>query len=311
MHTPVVAVVGSTMTDLVTYVDRAPEAGETVVGQRFMVGFGGKGANQAVMARRLGAQVAFVGCLGDDGYGDSYLAHLSDEGVDVAELRRQPGPSGVAPIWVEPDGTNRIIVVPGANGALSADQARGAILRLPQVHVVVGQLEVPQDATAAGLAAGRRRGAVTVLNPAPFAPVSADLLQHADWLVPNEVEFAALCRAHGVAEQPDAHDEAQVAALAAALDCGLVVTLGEAGAAVLVDSRVHRVPAPAATAIDTTGAGDGFVGAFAVGLAEGLDPLAAARLGCACASWSVEREGTQTSFPTTSQAAELRAGLAG
>ncbi|WP_426566578.1 ribokinase [Angustibacter sp. McL0619] len=312
MASPAIAVVGSTMTDLVTYVQRAPEAGETVVGDRFVVGYGGKGANQAVMARRLGASVAFVGCLGDDSYGDRYLAHLADEGVDVTAVHRVPCPSGVAPIWVEPDGTNRIIVVPGANDALTPSRAQQAVQQLSDVQVVVGQLEVPQAATAAGLAAARQRGAITVLNPAPYASVSAELLAQADWMVPNEVEFTELAREHqvGPADGADPRDEAQVRALAEVLGCGLVVTLGADGAAVLVGSQVHRVQAPAVRAVDTTGAGDGFVGAFVVGLAQGLDPLAAARLGCACASWSVERDGTQTSYPSAQQATELRTRLA-
>ncbi|GAA4352806.1 ribokinase [Angustibacter luteus] len=311
MTSPVIAIVGSTMTDLVTYVARAPAAGETVVGDRFVVGFGGKGANQAVMASRLGARVVFVGCLGDDAYGEAYHRHLADEGVDVGHLARRPGPSGVAPIWVEADGTNRIIVVPGANAALTAPDAATAVEGLDEVQVVVGQLEVPQAATAAGLAAARRRGAVTVLNPAPYSSVQPDLLAAADWVAPNEVEFAELAVEHGIcgADDADAHDDAQVQALGRALGCAVVVTLGPDGASVLVEGAVHRVPAPPTSAVDTTGAGDGFVGAFAVGLAEGLGAVEAARLGCACASWSVSREGTQTSYPSRDEGATIRASV--
>ncbi|GAB3596697.1 ribokinase [Angustibacter peucedani] len=306
---PHVVVVGSTMTDQVVYLDRAPAAGETVVGRRFVVGFGGKGANQAVMAARLGAHVRFVGCLGDDANGETYLAHLADEGVDVRALVRRPGPSGVAPIWVELDGTNRIVVVPGANDLVTADDARAAVASAEPVDVVVGQLEIPQAATAAGLAAGRERGATTVLNPAPFAAVDDALLAAADWLVPNEVEFAELAVQRGLVDDQgaaDPHDDIQVLALAAATGCAVVVTLGERGAALTLDGAVQRVAAPVVQAVDTTGAGDGFVGAFVVGLAEGLTPQQAASLACACASWSVQRDGTQTSFPTAAEAAGLR-----
>jgi ribokinase len=217
----------------------------------------------------------------------------------------------VAPIWVEPDGTNRIIVVPGANSALTAQDAAAAVEGLDDVRVVVGQLEVPQAATAAGLAAARRRGAVTVLNPAPYSSVRPDLLAEADWLVPNEVEFAELAVEHRICPpgEADARDDAQVLALGRALGCALVVTLGPDGAGVMVEGGVHRVPTPPTQAVDTTGAGDGFVGAFAVGLAEGLSAVEAARLGCACASWSVSREGTQTSYPSRDEGATIRATL--
>ena len=315
MDIPVVAVVGSTMTDLVTYVERAPGAGETVVGQRFVVGFGGKGANQAVMARRLGAQVAFVGCLGDDAYGTATCHTSRAEGVDVAELRRHARSErrradlGRARRH-QPDHRG-----PGSQRrAHGAPRPRCGLEGSDQVHVVVGQLEVPQAATAAGLAAGRQRGAVDRAQPGALrAGAAPTCWQQADWLVPNEVEFAALAVEHGVARaSADARDERPGRrARPTRWDAGWSSPWARTGAAVLVDGQVHRVPAPPARAVDTTGAGDGFVGAFAVGLAEGLHPLAAARLGCACASWSVEREGTQTSFPSTSEAAELRARLAG
>jgi ribokinase len=119
---PTVVVVGSATTDLVTYLDRVPEGGQTVLGQRFVTGFGGKGANQAVMARRLDVAVRFVGCVGDDDFGDRTLVHLREQGVGVADLERRPASSGVAPIWVEPDGTNRIVVVPGANGLVTPNR---------------------------------------------------------------------------------------------------------------------------------------------------------------------------------------------
>lgn len=306
---PAVVVVGSTMVDQVVYLARAPGPGETVMGDRFVVGFGGKGANQAVMATRLGADVAFVGCVGDDAHGELTLAHLAGEGVDVSALVRRPGASGVAPIWVEPDGTNRIVVVPGANGLVSPEDARSAVTARARADVVVGQLEIPQAATAAGLAVGRARGATTVLNPAPFAPVDDALLDAADWLVPNEVEFAGLAVQRGLVAALDAadpHDDAQVLALAAATGCAVAVTLGARGAALAVGDVVERVPAPAVTAVDSTGAGDGFVGAFVVGLAEGASPSQAARLACACAAWSVQRDGTQNSFPGPDDVTRLR-----
>ena len=305
-----VVVVGSTMTDMVAYVDRVPAAGETVVGARFVQGFGGKGANQAVMARRLGATVLMVNRVGDDALGEQTVANLRREGVDTSAVRRTPGTSsGVAPIWVEPDGTNRIIVVPGANDHLTADEARSAVESAAAVHVVVGQFEVPQEATAAGFAAARVRGAVTVLNPAPAADVSADLLAVTDWLVPNEVEFAHLARVVGLdaTGTADHVDAGAVAAVAERTGLRMAVTLGARGAVVVEPGGGPvEVSAPTVDAVDTTGAGDAFVGAFAFALGSGMTAADAAALGCRCASSSVTRPGTQTSFPVAADVGVAR-----
>jgi ribokinase len=172
---PAVLVVGSMNMDLVAYVDRVPGPGETVVGRRFQSGFGGKGANQAVMARLLGADVAFIGALGDDPYGAMTIEHFLDLGIDVTRITRVSGPSGVAPIWVEADGTNRIVVVPGANDLVTPDNAARAVAGAGRIDVCVGQFEVPQAATAAAFAVARAAGATTILNPAPAAAIEPTL----------------------------------------------------------------------------------------------------------------------------------------
>ena len=288
-----VVVVGSANVDLVAYVDRAPEAGETVLGSRFVVNMGGKGANQAVMAARLGADVAFVGCVGDDPYGREIRDALAGEGIDVDAVAVVPGSSGVAPIWVDRHGTNRIVVVPGANAALTADRAAAAVTAAVtgDATVVVGQLEVPPEATAAAFAAARARGATTVLNPAPALPVGDELLSRCDWVIPNEPEFGRLTGS-------DPADDDAVAAYAARLPAGVVVTRGAAGAVVCAGPGAApvRVAAPAVEAVDTTGAGDAFVGAFAVALARGDHPVTAATLACRCAALSVTHPGTQDSY---------------
>ncbi len=289
------------MIDLVAYAPRIPGPGETLVGDRFVMGFGGKGANQAVMARLLGAEVAMVNCVGDDTYGDMARSNLAGFGIDVAHVHTVPGASGVAPIWVEPDGTNRIIIIPGANHRLSADQAVAAVSGPGTPRVVVGQFEIPQPVTAAAFAAARATGAVTILNPAPGAALDPALLAVTDWVIPNQVELAHLVPG------PATSDDATLLAARERLGCGLVVTLGGAGAALVDAGRVHRIPAPAVTAVDTTGAGDAFVGAFAFGLATGMDTGAATRLGIACASDSVTRAGTQSSFPRGDRVQELLA----
>jgi ribokinase len=299
-HVPRIAVVGSTMIDLIAYAPRTPGAGETIVGDDFRMGFGGKGANQAVMARLLGAEVAMMNALGDDVFGDMTLRNFADLGIDTTHVYRVSGSSGVAPIWVEPDGTNRIIVVPGANGAMTADAVTAAIAALSPLDVVIGQLEIPQAATAAGFRAARAHGAVTVLNPAPAADLHRDLVAVADWIIPNESEFARLSGASVEAGDDD------ITAFAAMTGSRVVVTLGARGAALLgVDGAVRRFAAPAVRAMDTTGAGDAFVGAFAFGLARGLSDDDAVALGIRCATESVLRPGTQTSFPRGDRAREL------
>ena len=299
---PVIAVVGSLNIDLIAYTSRVPNAGETVIGDRFQMGFGGKGANQAVMAARLGARVAMVGALGDDVYAGMTLDNLDRQGVDATHVARVPGSSGVAPIWVEPDGTNRIIVVSGANDAVDPEEAAAAIGSMDDVDVVVGQLEIPQRVTLAAFRVARERGAVTILNPAPAAPLDPELIDASHWLIPNETEFAILA---GVGRL-DPGDDAAIAAFARRVAPRLLLTLGSRGAAIVsADGAVDRVPATQVEAMDTTGAGDAFVGAFAVGLAAGLSERAAVRLGIACASDSVTRPGTQSSFASREVAAML------
>ena len=294
-----IAVVGSTMIDLVAFTDRVPEAGETLVGNRFQMGFGGKGANQAVMASLLGADVSMVNCLGDDAYGEMTLENFASFGIDTSHVHRTEGASGVAPIWVEADGTNRIIIVPGANNALAPVQAGEAIRSMPEVSVVVGQLEIPQDVTAAGFDAARDKGAITILNPAPAAALVGELLAVSSWLIPNEIEFAMLAGA-------EAYDDDALTSFARRTGTRLLVTLGEHGVALVTATyEVVRVPATMRDAVDTTGAGDAFVGAFAFGLAAGMDELDAIALGNECAGDSVTRSGTQTSFPDADRCAEL------
>ena len=299
---PVVAVVGSLNIDLIAYTSRVPSAGETVIGDRFQMGFGGKGANQAVMAARLGAHVAMLGALGDDVYAAMTFDNLDRQGVDATHVARVPGSSGVAPIWVERDGTNRIIVVPGANDAVDQEGAAQAIRSMDHVDVVIGQLEIPQRVTLAAFLAARERGALTILNPAPAAPLDPDLIEASHWLIPNETEFGMLV---GI-DRLDPDDDGPISAFARRVSPRLVLTLGARGAAIVSsDGAIDRVPATPVTAIDTTGAGDAFVGAFAVGLAVGLNERAAVRLGIACASDSVTRPGTQSSFASREVAAKI------
>ena len=286
-----VVVVGSTMIDLISYLPRVPEVGETVVGNSFQMTFGGKGANQAIMAATLGSNVGFINCLGQDTYGEEYRRNLEQYDIDISFLTVGELPTGVATILVEENGANRIVIVPGANFELAPEIAEQGILSL-RPSVVVGQLEISAQATIAAFKAGKEIGATTVLNPAPATDDSAlpsDLLKLTDWLIPNENEFYALAN--------EEVSEDAVRSFARKHKIKLVVTVGEEGA-ILADTEgeIIRFAAPTVTAVDTTGAGDAFVGTFAHGLSTGLNPKDAISLAIDRASDSVTRKGTQISY---------------
>ena len=286
-----VVVVGSTMIDLISYSSRVPEAGETIVGNSFQMTFGGKGANQAVMASILGSRVGFINCLGKDVYGDSYRENLEKYDIDLTYLTEGKSPTGVATILVETDGTNRIVIVPGANFELTQEVAREGVLNFTP-RVVVGQLEVSGNATFGAFLAAKEIGATTILNPAPATGIAAlpeGLLELTDWLIPNENEFLALSN--------EVVSESSISSFLSGKKFSLIVTLGEEGVIFANQSGdLVAYPAGKVDAVDTTGAGDAFVGAFAHGLAQGLDPTGAIMLGLDRATDSVTRKGTQISY---------------
>ena len=279
------------MIDLISYSSRVPEAGETIVGDSFQMTFGGKGANQAVMASILGSRVGFVNCVGNDVYGDSYRENLEKYDIDLTYLTVGKGPTGVATILVEPDGTNRIVIIPGANLELTPEAAREGVLNFAP-RVVVGQLEASVDATHGAFLAAKEIGATTILNPAPTTGITVlpdGLLEVTDWLIPNENEFLALSN--------EPVSESSVSSFASGKKFSLIVTLGEEGVIFANENGgLVTYPVSEVDAVDTTGAGDAFVGAFAHGLAQGLDPSAAIMLGLDRATDSVTRKGTQISY---------------
>jgi ribokinase len=245
-----------------------------------------------------------INTLGDDVFGDTTLKNFQEQGIDTKYVNQVAGASGVAPIWVEDDGSNRIICVPGSNFAMTVPQVQSALSEISEIDVLVGQLEIRQEVTAAAFAAARARGITTILNPAPFAPLSSELVKNSDWIIPNETEFAGL---DSSGKAPDS-DEV-ILELANSLGCKLVVTLGDKGAALVENGKVLRVVAPSVNAIDTTGAGDAFVGAFSVGLGVGFEPKQAVKLGCESASLSVTRKGTQSSYPSRQEAEQILSGI--
>ena len=287
---PIICVVGSSNIDQIAYTDRVPKSGETLIGNSFEMGFGGKGANQAVMAGMLGANAYMITCLGDDAYADMTIENYKKCNVNIDYIQRAKGSSGVAPIWVEEDGTNRIIVISGSNDLLDADEAINGIDSIEDLSVVVGQFEIPQEVTSKVFSHCKTKDIQTILNPAPAQEIQEEILDASDWFIPNEVEFEI------ISNGGDANVDKDISNFASTISSNLIITLGEDGAVILDGDKVVRVPAPKVEAVDTTGAGDAFVGAFAYGIGSGLNKMEALNLGIGKASDSVTRNGTQSSF---------------
>ena len=286
-----IAVIGSTMMDLTVYADILPAAGETRFGESFTTGFGGKGANQAVMAARTGATVTMITGIGNDGFGDESLQNFKNSQMDTSSVLRLDTHTGVAHIWVDGQGQNRISIVPGANFKLTPQDAIDEVSKLKNVSVLIAQCEIPQEVTLAAFRTAQELGITTILNPAPYQPLTDDLLDLTDWLIPNEIEFAELDKAH---RAPDTDE-----IIAPLRDKGrTIVTLGSEGAALVTsDGKVKRFSAKKVSATDTTGAGDCFIGAFAAAIAAGANEESAVQFGIDCATKSVTRKGAQSSYP--------------
>jgi ribokinase len=286
-----IAVIGSTMMDLTVYADILPSAGETRFGESFTTGFGGKGANQAIMAARTGATVTMITGIGSDGFGDESLQNFKNSQMDTTSVLRLDTHTGVAHIWVDGQGQNRISIVPGANFKLTPQDAIDEVSKLKDVSVLIAQCEIPQEVTLAAFRTAQELGITTILNPAPYQPLTDDLLDLTDWLIPNEIEFAELDKAH---RAPDTDE-----IIASLRNKGrTIVTLGSEGAAlVTAEGKVKRFSARKVSATDTTGAGDCFIGAFAAAIAAGANEDSAVQFGIDCATKSVTRKGAQSSYP--------------
>jgi ribokinase len=292
-----VCVVGSANMDLTARSDRLPLPGETLPGHDFHVGFGGKGANQAVMATRLGANVSFIGKVGADDFGKQLMAHLHGEAIDTTHiLSNSKRATGVAVIIVDSQGRNCIVVVPGANLDLTSGDIESAATLIQTADVVIGQFEVPVEATLAAFRLAKAAGVRTILNPAPARPIPAELLQCTAVCVPNETERTALC-----GEPVTTVEAARAARILRHCPPAWIITLGQHGAIVVNNDGAEHIPALPVNAVDTTGAGDAFIGSLAVFWAEGQSLVDATRRACAVAAVSVTRKGTQTSFPTRAE----------
>lgn len=308
-----VVAVGSINVDLLLRVDRHPRPGETLLGDSGEYSAGGKGANQAVAAARSGARTAMIGAVGSDPTAETALEHLRGADVDLSAVRTVPGPTGLAVVALAADGENTIIVVPGANAAVTPEVVRESTAVIRQASVCVLQAEIPLASVEEAVRLARDAGVRVVLNVAPAARLPWETLRAADPLVVNEHEASILLEAGASAAgeadvpAPDGDDDARTggdvpgAAVARALRAAgvpsVIVTLGGAGSVVVDDGGTHVIPARVVPVVDTTGAGDAFVGALAAGVAAGRSLPEAAAQATRVAAASVQRLGAQASYP--------------
>ncbi len=303
-----IGVIGSNMVDLITYVSRMPEVGETLEAPRFEMGAGGKGANQAVAAAKLGSDVLMVSCVGADLFGRNTLRNFEELGIDARHVRTVPGlSSGVAPIFVEPNGENRILIVKGANDALAPEDIEAAAEDLRGCRLILLQLEIPLETVYHAIAWAAGNGIAVLLNPAPATTaLSIERIGGIEFFAPNQTELATLTGL--AADSPDAAEHAARTLLDQGVG-SVIVTLGADGALLVEKDATHVIAPVPVLARDTTGAGDAFIGAFAHHLAAGHDRLQALQQAARYAADAVTRPGTQKSFASAERFAEFCRGL--
>ena len=299
-----IVVFGSINLDLIGKVSRIPKPGETVPGTEFSTAAGGKGANQALAARRAGASVKMIGAAGKDSMGDQALQLLRDGGVDLSDVKRLDVAQGVAMIFVDEAGENVIGILPGANGEVSIEDAERTLASLTSKDVLVVQQEIQPGSTIRALSVARERGARTILNTAPFLPTTREAAKRADIVVSNETEFALLA---GEGELDD-----KMQGYVRATGRTIIVTLGPEGArARTPEGELMEVRALKVTPVDTVGAGDTFVGYLAAGLEAGLGLEAAMRRAAVAASLACLKPGAQPAIPMRDEVDKVIEGSVG
>jgi ribokinase len=293
---PEVVIVGSNMIDLLSRVPRLPILGETIIGDSFQLGFGGKGANQAVMAARLGARVGIVTKVGDDIFGQMTRENFAKQGISTEFIYTAKGlSSGVAPIMVEKGGGNSIVVVPGANMALMPEEIQRAVDLIRSARIVISQLEIAEETIIAAFRIAHEAGVMTILNPSPARPISQDLMSLTDILIPNETESEMLS---GVSVQGAQGAEEAARLLLEKGVQKVIMTLGSDGALLFSEQKTEYFPGIKVEVMDTTGAGDAFLGSLAYALSIKMDLPGSIRFANTAAALSVTKAGTQMSFPT-------------
>ena len=289
-----ILVIGSSNTDMTVKSAKLPLPGETVLGGVFTMGAGGKGANQAVAARRLGGDVEFVCKVGKDIFGDNSIAHYNEEGLDTGGILRSDLPSGVALITVDEDAENCIVVASGANGDLLEADIEASRKAIESCGILLMQLETPVPSVLKAARIAHEAGAVVVLNPAPACPLPEEIFRYLTLFIPNETELAGYT---GM----EVCDEASAAAAAAVMmEKGvksLIVTMGSKGSLICEKGGTTFVPARKVKAVDTTAAGDTFCGALCVALSEGKDLHEAAEFATKASALTVQKMGAQNSLP--------------
>jgi len=283
-----ICVIGSSNIDQIAYTQNIPSDGETLFGDSFQMGFGGKGANQAVMAGLLGADVYMITCLGDDVYKEMTVTNYQANNVNTDHIQMVRGSSGVAPIWVDSTGQNRIIVIPGANNEIDAQKAITSMEEIGNITVLVGQCEIPMDVNREVFKFAKNNSKTTIFNPAPATSLDKDFLEYINWLIPNESEFELIS-----GMEPSNENFLK---FKQEVPCNLIVTLGEKGAVLVEENDTQYFDAPQVEAIDTTGAGDSFIGTFAYELSESNSPEESVKKAVSKASQSVTKKGTQSSY---------------
>ncbi len=290
-----IAVVGSVNMDLVVNIPEIPKVGETMTGGVFSQNPGGKGANQAVAGAKMGSQVAFVGSVGDDSFGETLKAGLCQYGVDVSHLETVSNvASGIALIQVDSHGRNNISVAPGANFEVTKEQLDRAIPLFQQAKIAVFQLEIPLEMTIYGMKLAKEAGCTVLLNPAPAQDLSSAILEHCDILVPNEFELSRIAKMP--TESVEQIQEASRALSAYGVDI-VLTTMGSRGVCICQGDICKVVPANKVTAVDTTAAGDAFLGGFAHQYEEDYDLEKAVIMGQKVAAYAVTKHGAQQSMP--------------
>ena len=301
MPTPVIAVVGSAMMDLTAYTDVIPAPGQTVVGKNFVTGFGGKGANQSVISAKCGADVVFIGSVGNDSFGDSIIENFNSVGVRSSFVTRSGNQTSVAHITVDTSGENRIIIVSNADQQLDPNSVYKAIMSIPNLSAVVAGHEISEEVIKEAFTAAKEKDCVTILNPAPYKSIPSEILSNTDYLIPNETEFCEMQKIKSI----DNYDFTN-----AVFTSNIIVTLGEKGAIFKPKTGEQlSVTAPKVNVVDTTGAGDAFVGSFVSALLFGADAKTAIKFAIEVASLSVTKAGAQSSYPDKSEIASLRKSL--
>lgn len=304
MKRPRIAVVGSLNMDLVVTAGRMPAVGETIQGEAIHYIPGGKGANQAVGCARLGAEVQMIGAVGDDPFGETLKAEMARNGVGIDRLETLAGtPTGTATILHTRE-DNCIVIVPGANGAVTPALVERSAETIRQADVLLVQLEIPLEAVQAALRIAKSAGVRTVLNPAPVRQLPDELLELADYLTPNETEFASLAGSRGDAASPDAW-QSSLLEWADRHKPAVILTRGRHGASYVSGGKPVTIPAPPLSPVDTTGAGDCLNAAFGFGLASGWDIGKALRFAVKAASLSVTKFGAQAGMPIMEEVAAM------